>query len=68
MKLSGILAACGFLICGAAVLYFVMSFFSNDDGKGTAMILSFLVFVNGLIAVGVAELLNTKIVREKTLS
>ena len=68
MKLSGILAACGFLICAAAILYFVMSFFSNDDGKGTAMILSFLVFVNGLIAVGVAELLNTKIVREKTLS
>lgn len=68
MKLSGILGACGFLICGAAVLYFVMSFFSNDDGKGAAMILSFLVFVNGLIAVGVAELLNTKIVREKTLS
>lgn len=59
MKLSGILAACGFLICGAAILYFVMSLFSNDDAKGTAMILSFLVFVNGLIAIGIAELLNT---------
>lgn len=67
MKLSGILAACGFLICGAAILYFVMSFFSNDDAKGTAMVFSFLVFVNGLIAVGVADLLNTskkKIVNE----
>ena len=59
MKLSGFLAACGFLICGAAILYFVMSFFSNDDAKGTAMVFSFLIFVNGLIAVGVADLLST---------
>lgn len=67
MKLSGILAVCGFLICGAAILYFVMSFFSNDDAKGTAMIFSFLIFVNGLIALGVADLLNTskkKLIKE----
>lgn len=59
MKLPGLLAACGFLICGAAILYFVMSLFSNDDDKGTAMIFSFLVFVNGLLAIGVADLLST---------
>lgn len=61
MKLSGLLAATGFLVCGASVLIIIMTLVSYESGNGLTLLISALVFLNGLIALGVAELLtNTK--------
>ena len=61
MKLPGLLAATGFLVCGASVLLTIMTLASYESGNGLTLLISALVFLNGLIAIGVAELLtNTK--------
>lgn len=61
MKLSGLLAAMGFLICGTSVLLTILTLVSYESGNGLTLLISALVFLNGLIAIGVAELLtNTK--------
>lgn len=54
MKLSGLLAAMGFLMCGASVLLTIMTLVSYESGNGLTLLISALVFLNGLIAIGVA--------------
>ncbi|WP_342526702.1 hypothetical protein MKY84_13480 [Chryseomicrobium sp. FSL W7-1435] len=66
MKLSGLLAAMGFLVCGASILFTVMTLLSDDSEKGMTVLTSALIFFNGLIAIGVAELLTntTKLMKK----
>jgi len=58
MKLSGLLATMGFLVCGASILIAIMTLLSDDSEKGLTLLISALVFFNGLIAIGVAELIT----------
>lgn len=58
MKLSTILAIMGFLVTGLALVFLIMTIFSNDSNSGLAIISCVLIIMNGLIAVGVSDLLT----------
>lgn len=58
MKLSTILAIMGFLVTGLALVFLIMTFFSNDSNSGLAIVACVLIIMNGLIAVGVSDLLT----------
>lgn len=58
MKLSTILAIMGFLVTGLALVFLIMSFFADNSNSGWTIVGGILVIMNGLIAVGVSDLLT----------
>lgn len=62
MTLPSFLTIFGFIVCGLSFIVVVMSLFS-DGSNGIAIIYAIMAFLNGLIAVALAEVLQE--VREK---
>lgn len=58
MKLSGVISIAAFLIIGLSFIVFVVSLLSDDSSKGLTILGCILLIFNGLIALGVVELLE----------